>query len=403
MTYAVFEVSCSERHRGSIPVALSSTPGKHVRLHHDIRAGIWCSSAAIGAVACTTALIAISTRRSRNCSRARSRISNVHMYDCKHVKKAASVSLAANAFDVVGVREKGLGALASRDIACGELVISEKPILTRSSEQSWLESMQGQFDGLSAAQQDAVMSLCDSSTVGDTKTLGGIYDTNSIGCASSSCEGVLCEQVSRLNHSCLPNCEQFWEESTGLEKLFATKDISKGEELCISYVEPFLNTAQRRQVFQARYAFQCTCSSCTSIQVEGDIRRDRLDELVTEFARGCSPDAEKGIAQATELIRLCDEEGLGMQAFRAQACYHAFQCLLLAGRLEDSKEWIQRACYHLELCRGEENSDVVELRRYAEDPSCHPAAQQQPMSLNNIAVSIAVLACCVIAFQVMYR
>lgn len=397
-THDIFEVPSFETSRGAIPLPVLQRPMKLVRFRdNNVRHGVWCSNAAMGAVTCTTALVAITTRRNRSSNLMRPRMADAHMYDHRQVKKNRSVSLAANAFDIVAVPGKGLGALASRDIVCGELVIAEKPILTRSTQPSWLESMQDQFDALCAEEQDVVMSLCDSSAVDKTKTLGGIYDTNSIGCASSSYEGVLCKTVSRFNHSCLPNCEQFWDESTGSEKLFASKNISKGEELCISYVEPFLTAAQRRQVFQERYAFQLPGSSSED---ESDSRRERLEELVSSFSRGCSPDAEQGMAEATELLRLCDEEGLAMQAFRAQACYHAFQCLLLAGRLQDSTEWIKRACYHLELCRGKDDPDVVELRRYAEDPSSHPAAQQQPLLSNNIVLSIAVLACGVIAFQV---
>lgn len=391
-----FETPCFKTYRGVIPVPLLQKPVKLVSFCHNVRAGVWCSNAAMGAVTCTAALVAIATRRNRSSNLKWPQMADAHMYDRRQIKKNTSVSQAANAFDIVAVPGKGLGALASRDIACGELVIAEKPILTRSTEPSWLESMQNQFDALCAEEQDVVMSLCDSSAVDNTKTLGGIYDTNSIGCASSSYEGVLCKTVSRFNHSCLPNCEQFWDESTGFEKLFAAKDISKGEELCISYVEPFLTAAQRRQVFQDRYAFQLPPASNEN---ESDNRRERLEELVSSFSRGCSPDAEKGTAEATELLNLCDEGGLAMQAFRAQACYHAFQCLLLAGRLQDSTEWIKRACYHLELCRGKEDPDCVELRRYAEDPSSHPAAQQQPLLSNGIALSIAALAGCAIAFQ----
>lgn len=61
-----------------------------------------------------------------------------------------------------------------------------------------------------------------------------------------------------VNHSCEPNSLM---DGT---MLVASKDISAGEEVTISYVDPLLNAADRRQILWYRYSIKCpkTCTKC---------------------------------------------------------------------------------------------------------------------------------------------
>mmetsp|Transcript_1134 Transcript_1134/g.1982 ORF Transcript_1134/g.1982 Transcript_1134/m.1982 type:complete len:103 (+) Transcript_1134:2-310(+) len=91
---------------------------------------------------------------------------------------------------------------------------------------------------------------------------------------------------------------------------------------------------------------------------------------------------------------LCAEEGLALQGFRAQAAYHAFQCLLLARRPQEALPWIQRARQQLQTTRGEDHPDVAVLRGYEQDPLSHPAASDEqidwsPVGLVVVASAIA--------------
>ncbi|CAE7848911.1 set5 [Symbiodinium microadriaticum] len=239
------------------------------------------------------------------------------------------------------------------------------------------------------------MDLCDA-TPGE-KTLKGIFETNSIGCSSPTLDGVLCLSVSRINHSCWPNCEQFWDEQLFREKIFACKDIQKGEELCISYVEPYLLAEERDEIFRRRYAFECARSAPN--REASDRRRKRLGEALAELGRGVSPDADAGVALAEELLQLCDDEGLALQGFRAQACYHAFQCLLLAGcEPDEAAPWLRRAREFLEASRGAGDPDVEQLRGYEADPSSHPAASDRSTQLSGLAGPVIAAAAAAAAF-----
>ncbi|CAK9047352.1 unnamed protein product [Durusdinium trenchii] len=297
---------------------------------------------------------------------------------------------AQSPFEIRDVPGKGLGAVAVRDLAEGELVIEERPPITFVDAPNWEEKIQKQFETLPKKTQEALMSLHDTE---EPKTLTGIFNTNSIGCYSESLDGSLCVLVSRFNHSCVPNCEQFWDDEMFRQKLFACKDIKKGEELCFSYLEPFLPYTQREEIFRRRYAFQCHCPACQEQSHDAsDQRRRRLGELVRQLNRGVSPDADAGTSLAKELLQLCDEEGLALQGFRAQASYHAFQCLLLARRpAEEALPWIHLARSQLQKSRGADHPDVRVLRGYEEQPLSHPAATDEQIDWSSIVPAAVLL------------
>lgn len=281
---------------------------------------------------------------------------------------------AAAPFEIKEVPSKGLGAVATRDIGEGELVVEERPPITFVDRPDWEAKIQEQFEMLPAKTQEALLELHD---IDEKKSLTGVFNTNSIGCYSESLDGSLCVVVSRFNHSCLPNCEQFWDDDMFRQKLFACRDISKGEELCFSYVEPFLSLAERQQIFRQRYAFHCRCPACSVASDASDARRKRLGDLVRHLNRGVNNDGDAAVALAKEMEELCDEEGLALQGFHAQAAYHAFQCLLLARRPEEAQPWIRRARQQLQKTRGEDHPDVAVLRGYEQNPLSHPAATDE--------------------------
>ena len=78
---------------------------------------------------------------------------------------------------------------------------------------------------------------------------------------------------------------------------------------------------------------------------------------------------------------------MALQGFRAQASFHAFQCLLLAKRPEEARKWIALARSQLEMSRGAEHPDVLALRGYEEDPLSHPAASDASVQWTSVATT----------------
>jgi len=126
---------------------------------------------------------------------------------------------------------KGLGVIAQRPFACGELVISEVPAFRFKSTDTAVIRQQ-RLDALPLHEQDAVMALHDScATEKDGKTLEGILRTNAQNCDGNNFDMMVCPIICRLNHSCEPNCELSWDDRLKEEHVYAATAIEPGEEL----------------------------------------------------------------------------------------------------------------------------------------------------------------------------
>ena len=77
-----------------------------------------------------------------------------------------------------------------------------------------------------------------------------------------SSEGIaLLGACSAINHSCEPNCEVGFIDSTDVI-IIATRDIDEHEELTIAYVPEELPVDERREELSTRYGFECRCAKC---------------------------------------------------------------------------------------------------------------------------------------------
>lgn len=111
-----------------------------------------------------------------------------------------------------------------------------------------------------------VREIMGTDTIGDLRDLMGLLCK--ISCNSFTiCDGELLDlgvglypQLSVLNHSCWPNCSSIF--NGVMLEIRNIRNISKDEEIAISYSESMLPTMQRRQELNERYFFTCTCFLC---------------------------------------------------------------------------------------------------------------------------------------------
>ena len=156
-------------------------------------------------------------------------------------------------YTFVKISGKGIGIIASRDIKCGELIIEERPTMICKSG----ESLQEQFKKLSAIEQKYIISL--SNVQHECRYLEGILKTNAFYRQRDN-SLYLFIIISRFNHSCLPNVHQAF-RSPNL-RIYASRHIMKGEELCITYVPLSKPMEIVRQELLERYCFVCMCELC---------------------------------------------------------------------------------------------------------------------------------------------
>lgn len=67
--------------------------------------------------------------------------------------------------------------------------------------------------------------------------------------------------VSRLNHSCVPNADHFYDDKSGCQSVFSTRNIDQGEEITIPYID-HSQPRRERQAQLSTWKFTCQCPAC---------------------------------------------------------------------------------------------------------------------------------------------
>lgn len=120
--------------------------------------------------------------------------------------------------------------------------------------------------------------------------------------------------ISRINHSCIPNAQGNFNDSLDRFTIHATRRIEQGEELTISYLQEHgAMRASRQQRLLDSYGFACACPACDSATKAGrdsDERRSKLHSELAEYAQ-VEGNTTEGELQLTErFIKLFEDESI---------------------------------------------------------------------------------------------
>jgi len=257
---------------------------------------------------------------------------------------------------------KGIGVVAERSFACGELIIAESPIFRFKSEDT-AKSLHQRFDALPRHEQDALMDLHDGfATEKEGKTLEGVVRTNAHTCDDTRFDMVVVANISRFNHSCEPNCEISWDNRLKEEHVYASRAIEQGEELCIGYVDIIAPAADRQQDLKQSFGFQCACSVCSNgLNPDSDERRSRLRELWQQLEREGPDDPDDGLFIIGDMLRLYATEGIYPQSLKCQACEAASQLFMMLKDVESATKWAKEAHKFSTRCRGRNHAETRAL------------------------------------------
>ena len=186
--------------------------------------------------------------------------------------------------------------------------------------------------------------------------------------------------ITRLNHSCSPNTEFYWNTVTKVEELRATRDIARGEELTDCYldlVSQGRNTRdQRRELLQHGYGFRCTCQVCDL----SDELSEEDDNLRKEASNHCS--------DCQDLNEIFDNEELLIKMSKAErwlelcvllkykvthkieAANAVFSMAMMVGQVEKAQQVAEQGLQLAIIRFGEENKNnvVEDWRRRNADP-----------------------------------
>ena len=164
---------------------------------------------------------------------------------------------------------RGCGIVARAPITRGDIVLREAPLLglpdsfksdidallNSTSLQQLDNDLNVALKACSQADQGRFWQLSDCHAV-DKKTAAGIALTNALQLGRG---GGLLLVSARFNHSCKPNVQGRWDQSQpgGMAVWHALRDISIGEELCFSYVDPYDSEIERQSILQKLFKFKC--------------------------------------------------------------------------------------------------------------------------------------------------
>jgi hypothetical protein len=243
---------------------------------------------------------------------------------------------------------KGLGVFAAQDLDIGDMVLQETPALkifppefvkgTGYPMSAVTKLVRTEFDALSPIEQEEIMSLTYHATATEEATmdkLGIIFRTNAY---NSGTEIGLFPKIARINHSCRPNASYYWSDRLNKRIVYATRKITKGEEIFVSYI-PLLLPQEQRQKHLDRYGFKCSCEACAQKRAAKEVSDDRRISISKAFVdfepqltltppktKSAKQQARKNAKASLQLTELVHQEGLAdyyAKAYRVAAICHA--------------------------------------------------------------------------------
>ncbi|QDS69363.1 hypothetical protein FKW77_004227 [Venturia effusa] len=187
-------------------------------------------------------------------------------------------STTTHPYKIQQLPNKGLGLIATQTMTpLSTIVLQEDPILRipatmdendDTALQIWLEryllTMPAPIADLN---RKATFALLNAHP--EKGPLAGILQTNGFQLPAEEewpeCRGLFVT-VSRINHSCVPNCAQRWDAGRSVMMVMPVRGIEVGEEITLSYLEGVeeMSIGERRESLLSDFGFWCECELCVA-------------------------------------------------------------------------------------------------------------------------------------------
>ncbi|PPQ64212.1 hypothetical protein CVT24_008630 [Panaeolus cyanescens] len=196
----------------------------------------------------------------------------------------------------------GLGLFATKTFERGDLIFAERPILVVPEQISLLcgeklARMDPSRDralmlkdvenvlrhGVDVLMDDdekkELLSMNNSHLKDGSGPITGIIWTNGFQDSMDIDYAMIGRYSSKINHSCVDNVEQDFDELSFCMKFFATRKINAGEQLFYSYCEQLKSSTERKIALQP-YDLVCQCIACVNATHASDTLRKHVVTLV---------------------------------------------------------------------------------------------------------------------------
>ncbi|KAI0127425.1 hypothetical protein BJ170DRAFT_683268 [Xylariales sp. AK1849] len=179
-------------------------------------------------------------------------------------------------------------------------------------------------------------------------------------------------EISRMNHDCRPTSHYYFDPYTFTQNVFAVRPIAAGEEITISYVDPFLPREERLWRLDHSWHFPCSCSLCTQherLSLESDARIAQILELQREMLKWDSPKSKGTPEMAELLLSLYEQERLDSRIYEPYM-YAAIE-YSAAGQVWPAIKYARLALQHGFIASGYDGEDSYDMGILAENPREH--------------------------------
>ena len=157
--------------------------------------------------------------------------------------------------------------------------------------------------------------------------------------------------LSRINHSCKPNCIVLWNEKGYYQMLQSTKKINKNDEITISYID-LMNRNQRRQKLLKIYGFYCECSLCNIIDPNILIKTEKnISQYIKLFDKRIQLFSDINNIDILKELLIINTKLLEMN-INGYGFYHD-KYILKQERLGLLQKHIQEGLYHIKDINGD--------------------------------------------------
>ena len=215
------------------------------------------------------------------------------------------------------------------------------------------------FDHLSTSEQRKFLDLHCPERPGWSRGFS-IYEANCYEMGPGTC---ICLDASRINHSCISNAHYAWNSNIERETVHAVKDISKDEEITISYCSAFRTLDERKRELEP-YVFACSCPACqidTSFGIQSQVRRQQMRDLGQQIAdHRNDPSAARmerdhcvGGSAIRRLVNLIEKEGLVYE--KSWAYRDAAEYALKRGLREEALVYASKELEVVHCCVGRDS------------------------------------------------
>lgn len=207
-----------------------------------------------------------------------------------------------------------------------------------------------------------------------THPLSGIVKSNGYPLGTNTELGGVFADISRINHSCLPNTVQYWNPLHEKQLIHAVRPIPKGTEITTSYLSGG-TSKERQQYLMQVFGFDCACEICSLPEdrlLESDDRMarvEKLDETLGDSKKvHYSPD--EVMKSARSMFKLYEPEGV-KDGRLSRLYYDIFQLCNMHSDLARARCFAKYYTDSKKIAEGKDSINVLEMLSYVKNPQKH--------------------------------